>query len=163
MKEYKSTFMYDESIEEDEFNEEQFKNWLYMDVKYKIENFLDKMQYNYIKNHSIKIYRAMKVDENYLEHFFKDGKRLGIYWAYEENNAEAHWGVYNKPVDVIFESIVNETKVNWFETISLNIDPNFENEKEIRLFKNTPLKIISMELNGEKINIDKLKNRVFYA
>src|SRR5574343_2107265 len=39
--------------------------------------------YNNIHNDNIHIYRAITVDDDWIEHLQKQGRRLGIYWSYE--------------------------------------------------------------------------------
>ena len=43
------------------------------------------------------------------------------------------------------------------------MNPSYEDEKEIRLFKNTPLKLISIKIDNEKMNISSIKNKIFKA
>jgi hypothetical protein len=41
--------------------------------------------------------------------------------------------------------------------------PNYSEEKEIRLFKNTPIQIKSIKINDKEIDISILGNKVFYS
>lgn len=124
-----------------------------------------------ISSGKIKIYRHMKVDINWINHLLKKGKRLGIYWSWDEDSAFPHWGDINKPILAIIESEIDERYVDWIETLKQNTDPRYKEEKEIRLFKNTPIKInniILKDSSDKKIDIDKkimnkIKNKIFYA
>ena len=65
---------------------------------------------------------------------------------------------------IFFIQKINEKYIDWESTIQLNMDPNIgEDEKEIRLFKGTPLKILKLIKNNEELNINKIKNKIFYA
>lgn len=118
----------------------------------------------------IKIYRSIRVDDNWLNHLKTQGKRLGIYWSWDYDGAESHWGDFNKKNEVVIESEINEKYINWEETIYQNIHPNYQEEKEIRLFKNTPIIIKSIQFNdnsnddgNKEIDITEIKNKIFYA
>lgn len=106
----------------------------------------------------ITIYRAMTVGSNYISEIKKHGKRLGIYWSWSENGAETHWGDYSKKSVVVIVSQIHEKYVNWKETIELNINESLGDEKEIRLYKNTPLTIIGMYLDDEEVDLEELSN-----
>ena len=145
-------------------------------VKYYIIDLIlkDEYIYNLVKNRYIKeltkdtgnfefitLYRAIEVDDNYLEYLSKQGKHLGIYWTYDKEQAYSHWGS-GKKNEIIFTAIVNIKSINLDTSIFLYLD-EFYNEKEIRLFKGTPLNITNIELNGEFIDVSVLNNRQLYA
>jgi hypothetical protein len=117
------------------------------------------------ENDEISIYRKMTVDTNWLKHLESQGKRLGIYWSWDVKAAEPHWGYDTKPQTIMIESSIKSTYVNWPETLTLNINPLYEEEKEIRLYKNTLLKIKNIydnENNLLPIPI-KIKEKIFKA
>lgn len=131
------------------FLEENYSN-AYYEIEHRIQNGI------------LPIYRAMTVDENWLNHLEKQGKHLGIYWSWDESGAEAHWGGVQKNLAII-ESEVNEEYVNWIETLQLNSHLSLSDEKEIRLYKNTPLKIIRLTINDEEMDISSIQDKIFYA
>lgn len=132
------------------------------DILYeKVYKIIDTISYE-INNGKIKIYRAITVDDNWLEHIKKEGKRLGIYWAWDYDFADTHWGDPSKPNLLIIEAEIDEKYIDWYGTIDINV--NFDMaEKEIRLFKNTPIKITSLELNDEELDISEIKDKIFQA
>jgi hypothetical protein len=154
----------DEDNENEIRNSEEFYNYVYDYLENSLndarENIYDKIDYDSDK---IKIYRAITVDDNWLNHLKSQGKRLGIYWSWSDDGAETHWGDYNKKNEAIIEAEIDEKYINWIETLEMNLHPNFSEEKEIRLFKNTPIKILSITINNEEINIDNLRNKIFIA
>ena len=78
-----------------------------------------------------------------------------------ENSAEAHWGYGENEKEAVITARVNEEYVNWKETFELNIMQTTGDEDEIRLFKNTPLEIISITIEDEEIDLELLGNKTF--
>jgi len=140
-----------------------FEEWF----KYKIEELYEstiyKFNYEIINGNVIEIWRDLIVDEKWIDHLKTVGSRLGIYWSWDEDAAEAHWGYGSetKKIPVKIQSEINVNYIDWIETIKLNMNPSGEEEKEIRLFKNTPLKIKSIIVNNKFININQIKNKIF--
>ena len=117
-----------------------------------------------IKNGYITIYRSMTVKPKWFEKLEKH-KHLGIYWSWDKMSAEAHWGHFEKDYrDVKLVSKIKEKYVDWQDTFELNINPStgYE-EREIRLFKNTPIKLIAIFAQGEEFDISNIKDKVFRA
>ena len=158
--------------EDDEYeieNSEEFKEYLKDILKENFDDFCNNFRIDNsltaagkLKD-TIKIYRKMTVDDNWLNHLKTQGKRLGIYWSWDSHSAEAHWGDWDKKNKVTIESEINHNYVNWDDTVYQNIHPNYSEEREIRLFKNTPIYIKSLEYNDEQVDISDIKNKVFYA
>jgi hypothetical protein len=70
-----------------------------------------------------------------------DLRHPGIYWSYDENAAEAHWGNFdNGNVNWLLKSSVTFNQIDWASTLSKNADPEFEDEKEITIFEGIPIK-----------------------
>ena len=149
----------------DEIEEmEEYKNWLEIENEYIFDNIKSKID-SKIEDGQLTIWRVITVDEKWLDHFIKHGKHLGIYWSWEESSAEAHWGYgEDKNIEVRFQCTIDERQVNWKDTILLNMHPGLgEEEKEIRLVKNTRLKLDSITIENEEYDISKFKNRVFLS
>lgn len=142
---------------------DNFKRWLAYEVEYKVENFIREID-NFIKDdETIDIWREMTVDQDWLNRLSGTGKRLGKYWSFDEGAAEAHWGGREK-FRIKIKSSIKQSYVDWNQTIEANIDPSLgEQEKEITLFKNTPIKIEVLWINNEQKDISLIKNKVFLA
>jgi len=130
---------------------EDFNSWLEYELKNRFDNLKD--LFGSLGN-QILLYREMTVESDYLQKM-KDGKvkRIGRYWTYDKDSAESHWG-HNKGKEstIIFESTIKQEYIDWIETFRLNLEHEFMNEeKEIRLFKNTKLDISSITWNGKDI------------
>ena len=124
------------------------------------ENIYDKIDYY---SNKITLYRAITVDDNWLQHLKVQGKRLGIYWSWDSRGAETHWGDSSKKNEAIIEAEIDEKYVDWKTTFEMNMHPNYSEEKEIRLFKNTPIQIKSININNNEIDISILGNKIFYS
>jgi hypothetical protein len=139
-----------------------FQDWLKYELETKFEDLYYDVFMNLIDQNSyITLYRFMKVDNDYLNKLMNCKiKRIGRYWTYDINTAEPHWGYNNdKRNEIIFEIKIKEEHIDWVETFRLNLEHHYYNEeKEIRLFKNTPINITKIIWNNKEINIPKCKN-----
>ena len=139
----------------------RFKKWLKYEVEYKIEEFISDIQ-NYIKGDIITIWREMTVDDKWIQSLPREAKRLGKFWSFEQDAAEAHWGGGGKRIQI--QTSVSQNCIDWNQTIEANINPQIgEDEKEITLFKNTPIKIEALLIDNKNVDISGLKNKVFKA
>jgi len=138
--------------------------WIKYEIESRFYETINKFHYEVIQGSRIQIWRKMTVSDNWFEHIQKEGKRLGIYWSWNPEAAEEHHGYNTDKKDLVcISSSVKVDEVDWIKTIRLNMDPVAEEEKEIRLFKNTPLKIESLEINNEEIDINLIKDKIFKA
>ncbi len=149
--------------ENEVLNTDEFRKFIKTHLEDNLESAKVNIDNSIGYDNEISIYRVMRVEDNWLEHLESQGKRLGIFWSWEESAAKAHWGDYNKKRIAIIESSIDEKYVNWFDTFELNIHPYYLEEKEIRLFKNTPLIIKSITIDNEEVDISKFSDKIFYA
>lgn len=147
-----------DSLNEREIAEtSDFLNWLEEDLKYKYDDFMRLFKNLKNPDNSVTIYRIMKVKESWKKKLLKNEQiNLGIYWSYEEDAAEAHWGHnISDTIEVFIEARVDFDKINWYQTMFANLQPSTGDEKEIRLPKD-------VVLNVQRINdFDFNKNIVF--
>lgn len=103
------------------------------------------------------IYRSITVSKD-IDLFKLCDNPLGIYWTYDKESAEPHWGYDTNKQKIIFTGeIQNSYDVNIEQSILLNLDPNIgEEEKEIRMFVDRPILLISIESNDDIIDINRL-------
>jgi len=151
--------------DEDEIlDTDRFKNWLKYEVEYKIDDFTRSIG-DYFNGDMITIWREMTVTMEWVKALQTTGNRLGKYWSYVENAAEAHWGSHrSSEVKVLFQTSVPEKYIDWNQTIEANIDPQIgDDEKEITLFKNTPIKIEALWIDGKDMDITPIKDKIFKA
>lgn len=116
------------------------------------------------KSGLITIYRSMSVPDDWVEHLKKEGNRLGIYWSWVEDGAVPYWK-HNTDYKntAILKTQIKQEYVDWQTTLELSM--NELEETEIRLFKNTPIKLQSISINGDEVDLTELglKNKVFRA
>lgn len=138
-------------------------------IRYEIQNLAEetiyKFKYGIIGNKKeIPIWRAITVPKDWISHLEREGMRLGHYWSYDPDGAETHWGDYSRSHTAIIESSIKEEYIDWVDTIRLNMSPISSGEREIRLFKNTPLKVNRIWIDGEEVELsDTIKNKTFRA
>jgi len=146
------------------FKSKEFKTWLLKFFREEYDRFLDEFLSNtdYLLGR-FEIYRVITVDNNWLEHLKKQGKHLGIFWSWDSEIAEAHQGDRNKPNEAHITCEIKNTDVDWIETIRLNTHPYNNEEKEIRLFKGTPLKITNLLINDILIDNNIIYSKTFHA
>lgn len=148
----------------EDINQEDFLNWLEYDLRYKLEELIRLFRNDLIHNGKVTLWRAMTVTSSWLDHLEREGKHLGIYWTWDPDAADTHWGDYSKTSKVLIEAEVPENGVDWEKTLIMNIEPfTGEDEKEITVFKGVPLKIISIEMDGELQDISNLEGKTFFA
>jgi hypothetical protein len=106
----------------------------------------------------------MTVTSSWLDHLEREGKHLGIYWTWDSDSADTHWGDYSKPSKVLIEAEVPENGVDWEKTLITNVEPfTGDDEKEITLIKGVPLKILSVEMDGKLQDISNIEGKTFFA
>jgi hypothetical protein len=87
---------------------EYIKDELYRHLEDAKENIYDKIDYH---SNKITLFRAITVDDNWLQHLKTQGKRLGIYWSWSGDGAETHWGDPSKKNEAIIEVDIDEKYV----------------------------------------------------
>jgi len=166
--EFKYDYVYTD-IDFDELDNEeieelpQYKEWFKFEVENRYENAMWVIK-DKITDGQLTIWRVITVNSEWLEHFLKKGKHLGIFWSWDESSAEAHGG-YNqgKNIEVRFQCTIDERQVKWKETIIKNMHPSLGDEDEIELVKNSRLKLDRMEINNKEYDLSNLKNRTFLS
>lgn len=145
-------------IEDDEIiDSEDFKIWMKYDFEFNCERILDVLK-SLVDNDQIKIFRQLKVNDDWLNN---PTQQLGIYWSYDEKAADTHWGDYSKNHTVTLEALVEFDKIDITNTLLANLNPDIgELEKEVTLFKNTPIQLLHIW----KDNVDvKFPKKQYFA
>lgn len=108
-----------------------------------------------VKNGYVKVFREITAPFDWPK---KIGERgLGIYWSFDEERAEAHWGDFKDSSGLfLIEGWVKLEHVNWITTLVQNASPSYELEREIRVEENAPILI-------EEIWFSRYKNRRNYG
>jgi len=148
-------------IKNDFIESVEFKKWGLYELELKFYEIQNKFNYEIIEEDMIPIWRMISAKKHWLYHLENEGKRLGIYWTWDKAAAEPHWGYDSNISKFLIESEVHAKHINWIQTIKANMHPSYEEEKEITLYKNTPLNIISIEKDGGELDISNIKNKIF--
>lgn len=147
---------------EDEDTIERAKEEIIEEIEENFYNAEHKI-YQLIKDHKIEIYRAIVVDSNWEKHLLTQGKHLGIYWAWDIKCADAHWGYDSSKRTAILTAIIDERLVDWKTTMEQNSHLDYFGEREIRLVKNTPIKLKSITIDDTEIDLIAYKDKKFFA
>lgn len=150
--------------ERDALRDDDFIEWMNYEYEYHFNENKEKFM-NIINDGAIDIWRSMMVSDEWVNDFPKSVRRLGIYWSFREESAEPHWG-YNDKVKknlIKIKSNVKNEYVDWVSTMRLSMDFSTEGEDEIRLFKNTPLCIEEITVNGKPLTLNNVINKKFLS
>jgi hypothetical protein len=159
-------YMDEEGISnEDDVDDDEFTNWVKYELEYLAEEFVSKIKREIVKDGKIKIWRAMSINKEWESRLSSQVKHLGIYWSWDQEGAEPHWGYNNTelPFTTIMEAEIDETSVDWYPTIRLNVEPVSFEEKEIRLVKGAKINIISIKIDGNEIDLSEISGERFIA
>lgn len=155
---------YLQNLDDDEIDEEDFLSWLQYDIKFKLDELTDFYRREIIKNGKVTVWRKITVKESWMDHLVKEGKHLGVYWSWDPDAADTHWGDFSKKSVALIEAEVPENGVDWEETLVANIQPMMgEDEKEIKLHRGVPLKIISIEIDDKLVDLSPIQGKTFYS
>ena len=152
--------------------DKNFDKWLRQYISEKLPKIWNELKL-FSQKGIINIYRGMEVSEDWLQSLIEKGKHLGIYWTRNIDSAKSIRGPGDsKNIDIIIFSKIDEKYVDWISTFFNNLSPAYgEREKEITLFKGTPIKISNIYDKDKKsllsnafIKISsKIENEIFYA
>ncbi len=155
-------YLYD--LEDEDIDQEDFSAWVEEDLKFRMDELLRFYRSGVVKNGKVVVWRKMTVPEDWISHLSKEGKHLGIYWTWDPDAADTHWGDYSKKSVALIEAEAPENGVDWEETLRINVEPFIgDDEKEITLNKGVPLKILSIEVDGNPVDISSLKDKTFFS
>jgi hypothetical protein len=158
---------YDDIKYHDITNIPKFKTYMYDIFINMFNNFSQNLQ-NILHNNNnkIPIFRALTINDNFFHHLQNtQSPKLGIYWSWDKYSAEAHNGDFKKPKLILIHSEINESDVDWKSTFMANTHTSLDTEKEITLYKNTPLQILAItDYRSEKpYDISNIRNKTFRA
>lgn len=158
---------YDEYLE-DEAHQKDFEDWLKYEFEYRL-NEQKQLYETLFRNGSgrMTIFRAMKVSKEWIKSLTKPNAKLGIFWAYEEDAAEAHWGDSHKgrTETAVLQTSVTENQIDWIGTFEANLHPSIgEEEREIRLKEGEKIPLEALSVNNKEIKLNKtIKSNIYLA
>jgi hypothetical protein len=140
--------------------------------------------YRLLKYHSTTQYfrkhMTVEPEEEYVDHLAKYGGRLGIYWTETKETIPILADSLTAGDDLdedyyLFEVNIDSSHINWYDTLYQRVHIEYGDwqewkpEQEIRLFKNTPIKLVSLsrynpdEDEFDPQDISAIQGKTFYA
>ena len=145
-------FFLDRSSSEDEAEElaiEQLKDE-YEDKFYSYINLYQEL------GNALTLYRTISLpvkNLNDLENLKDEFSRMkfGVYWTYDYSATDSYWGNQSGTRNYTLKAQVKAEQVDWKETLNANMSFYIgEEEKEIRLYENTIINLISIKDDSTK-------------
>lgn len=128
--------------EEEEFDTDspEFQEKLLAWAKDRVWSAHEEIDYMFQGKDVIRVYRMITAPPNWKP----DPKQHpGIYWSWDEDAAEAHWGSFGKGhVQWLLVADVNSSQIDWVSTLAANAVPDSESEREITLRQDTPVQLV---------------------
>lgn len=154
----------EEDIYKDVTGEKDFQDWLEFAIEDRFNDIVSELK-DSIKRGKLPIFREMMVTKDWIKKLVKQGKHLGVFWSWDEDAAEAHWGTFAKGYHrILLFSSIKEKYVDWLSTIQKNMIHSTYDEKEIELFKGTPLTIDKIYISGKEEKLPpEIYKKVFKA
>lgn len=143
-----------EELLESKFSK-QYKNILiYLLIKEKFNNEISVEFSNF--SYPLKIYRAIKLTEIQFKKILESKSGCGIYWTYEKDLAETHWGYDEDGISYVFNAETTKDNIDWNSTYLANLHPTTgSDEKEITMKLKSKIKLISVSKENKEITINK--------
>ena len=102
------------------------------------------------------LYRAINIEAQSIDEIANADdasfyNNVGVYWAHEEEWARVYWGNSTGHSTFIIKAEVNESDINWNETLYTNMYPILgEDEREIRIRENTKIHLVGIKKQDDK-------------
>lgn len=111
-------------------------------AKSRVENSLDNILYHF-NGDIIRVYRMITAPKNWKP---DPNRHPGQYWSWDKQSADAHWGSFNNGhVKWLMTADIHSNQIDWVQTLSVNSNPSQEDEAEITVPENVPIKLINYE------------------
>lgn len=165
----------DEEVEEykeenPEMTDEELKKWENDQLRKNAREWFDSHQKQWkieienkchIENNKVKVYRALTVNiEEFLDLLKKDQYQkgfngLGIFWAWDKNKADAHWGSFSDgETEILISGEVDFSFIDLDTSMILNFSPTLGlEEAEFQLLEGYDIYISTIE--------DKKENKLY--
>ncbi len=89
------------------------------------------------RNGAIPAWRAVTADEGWKP---SDWDHPGIFWSWDKDAAEAHWSGGQSHTYLMSAEIPIQD-IDWVNTLVMNANPSYMQEREIRVFKGTNIEV----------------------
>lgn len=126
----------------DESDTEDFKHWFKGWAQDRIWDAWGEFSHLFDGEGNATLYRVITAPENWDP----TTRHPGIYWSWDKDAADAHWGDFS---DGNFKwrmaGVINAKDVDWTSTLAMNVQPDYKDEKEIRIKDGAPVKLVGVE------------------
>jgi hypothetical protein len=93
------------------------------------------------KGDVIRVYRMITAPPTWVP---DPNRHPGEYWSWDEHAAQAHWGSFGSgDVKWLMVADVHKSQIDWEQTLAASGSPDAEDEKEITVRLNSPIKLLS--------------------
>lgn len=112
-----------------------FQEWLKDYVENRIGEAVEYMASSFtMQNGEIVLYRMITAPVNWVEQGGLTTRPLGVFWSWDEQAAEAHWGEFNNDTQqYLIVASARVQDIDWATSIFANANPSYEDEREVRL------------------------------
>ena len=130
-----------------------FKKWLKEWAANRIDDALFEIENHYRGAFNLMVYRMIVAPQTWNPY----AQSLGIFWSWQEDTAEAHWGSFNHGMNkYLITGEVDRNHVDWASTLAANANPSTGIEKEITLLHGSPVKIV--QIRQATINVYNIRD-----
>lgn len=160
----------DNDTDFDEFSEDDeklknFEDWLRYEFEYRFDEQKRTYEILFSNGHGkMTLFRAMDVPRKWITSLSQGNRKLGIYWSYEEDAAEAHWGS-GRGIQILIQTSVTEDQIDFEGTFAANLQPSTgEEEKEIRLNEGEKIPLEALWVKDKEIKLNKkIKSNIYLS
>ena len=133
---------YDSDDEEAGFTDTpQFQAALLAWAKERVLDAFEEIDYHFRGADVFRVYRMITAPPDWTP---DTTRHLGEYWAWKADAADAHWGNFSSGhVKWLLTADVETSQVDWVQTLATNGDPSTEEEAEITVRPDAPIKLLS--------------------
>ena len=160
---FKWEYCGENDIDEDDFDDQNmeesddYKEFVKYELMYIVENAVRNITDEFNGDGTITVARVMTVEPRWLEMLPKKRLHLGIYWSWDHSAAEAHWAESDRKITVKMYAVVQTKYIDWEQTLMANGHIHLgDMEREITLHKNTPIKLVGLEVDDEEMDLDEM-------
>ncbi len=123
-------------------NSEEFKSWFINWIEEQVWDAWGNFAHLFDGDGNATLYRVITAPRDWTP----GDRHPGIYWSWDEDAAEAHWGDFSDgQVKWRLTGVINMRDVDWTTTLSMNVQPDYKDEKEIRIKDGAPVKLMKVE------------------
>lgn len=148
---------HDEENDNSEEIKQNYENEFDVYLKDETSNLIDEAQFEIGNNLKLKgqyciLYRELTAAPDWYKQDIMQ-RNLGIYWSWDKDSAEPHLGMFEPGyITFLIVGITDIKNVDWVTTLTMNANPYYRDEREIRLFDGSPIRIYRLFKKNKETN-----------